>query len=181
MKKIEYNQGVFVINDFLTKQECEDYILLSEQRGYEEATVTTSNGPRMLKGVRDNDRVLYNDVEMAEKLWEKIKSFVPKVIEGKEAYGLNELFRFYRYENQQRFNRHRDGAYSRGVGDQSHLTLLFYLNDDFEGGETAFDEFEIKPKQGSALVFEHFYHHKGCAVEKGVKYVLRTDVMYKRK
>ncbi len=153
---------------------------MSEQRGYEEATVTTSKGPRMLKSVRDNDRVLYKDEVMAEKLWQRIEQFIPTIIKGKTAYGLNELFRFYRYQNQQRFNWHKDGAYYRTMGDQSYLTLLFYLNDDFEGGDTAFNSFKVYPKQGSALVFEHFHRHKGSAVEKGVKYVLRTDVMYKR-
>jgi hypothetical protein len=29
-----------------------------------------------------------------------------------------------------------------------------------------------------ALLFQHEVLHEGCAVESGVKYVLRTDVMY---
>ena len=181
MKKIKYNQGVFVIENCLTKQECDDLILFSEQRGYEEATVTTSSGPQMIKGIRDNDRVMYLHVVMAEKLWQKVKTFIPE-IEHKKAYGLNELFRFYRYENGQRFNWHKDGAFMRDayLRDQSHLTLLFYLNGDFEGGETSFEKFDVVPKQGDALVFKHELRHKGCAVTKGIKYVLRTDVMYKK-
>ena len=179
MKKVMYQKDVFVVENVLTKQECEDYILFSEQRGYEEATVTTLSGPKMMKNVRDNDRVLYKDDELAEVLWQKIKLFIPEVMDGKSAYGLNELFRFYRYENQQRFNRHRDGSYCRAEGDQSYLTLLFYLNADFEGGTTTFDDFEVVPSLGSALVFEHHLHHKGNSVTKGIKYVLRTDVMYK--
>lgn len=180
MKKTKYQKGVFVIENCLTKQECDDLILFSEQRGYEEATVTTSSGPQMIKGVRDNDRVMYMDVEMAQRLWQKVKEFIPTEFDRKKAYGLNELFRFYRYENGQRFNWHKDGAFYRDMGDQSYLTLLFYLNGDFEGGETSFEGFDVVPKQGDALIFKHELRHKGCSVSKGIKYVLRTDVMYKK-
>ena len=57
---------------------------------------------------------------------------------------------------------------------------MIYLNDDFAGGETNFGETCIKPETGMALVFEHDLLHEGCAVMKGRKYVLRSDVMYGR-
>ena len=36
----------------------------------------------------------------------------------------------------------------------------------------------VRPVTGMALVFAHHQLHEGCVVEKGTKYVMRTDVMY---
>ena len=57
---------------------------------------------------------------------------------------------------------------------------MVYLNDGFSGGETAFEDVVIEPVKGMALFFIHQILHKGQPVTKGRKYVLRTDVMYKR-
>jgi prolyl 4-hydroxylase len=58
-----------------------------------------------------------------------------------------------------------------------------YLNDGFEGGETAFHEgvhfLRVTPERGKALVFYHRQIHEGMPVLRGRKYVLRTDVMYR--
>jgi hypothetical protein len=57
---------------------------------------------------------------------------------------------------------------------------MMYLNDNFEGGETTFRELKIRPRQGMALLFLHNLYHEGTQVTRGVKYVLRTDVMYRK-
>jgi hypothetical protein len=58
------------------------------------------------------------------------------------------------------------------------ISVVGYLNDDFEGGETAFDrqELQIRPKQGAVLVFPSFftYPHQALAVTSGRKYVFTT-------
>jgi hypothetical protein len=59
------------------------------------------------------------------------------------------------------------------------MIFMIYLNDDFEGGETTFPEFLIRPEQGMALIFNHDVYHSGREVTRGTKYVLRTDVMYR--
>ena len=56
---------------------------------------------------------------------------------------------------------------------------MIYLNDDFEGGETTFEQFTVQPKKGTALIFHHPIKHAGEQIRSGVKYALRTDVMYK--
>jgi len=47
----------------------------------------------------------------------------------------------------------------------------------FERGR---DSMEVVPRTGMALVFYHKMLHEGAVVLKGRKYVLRTDVMYRR-
>ena len=58
---------------------------------------------------------------------------------------------------------------------------MIYLNEDMIGGETKFNHHSIKPATGKALIFKHELVHEGSKVIKGIKYVLRTDVMYRRK
>ena len=55
---------------------------------------------------------------------------------------------------------------------------MIYLNEDFEGGFTDFSSFRVYPVEGMALCFQHQMSHEGATVTRGLKYVLRTDVMY---
>ena len=76
---------------------------------------------------------------------------------------------------------HCDGVFVRSREEQSLFTAMVYLNDGFEGGTTDFDRGpQIIPRRGMALLFEHTQLHQGAAVTRGRKYVLRTDVMYRR-
>jgi len=62
---------------------------------------------------------------------------------------------------------------------KSRLTFMVYLNDDFTGGETKFDDAFIQPKARTALLFVHEQKHESLNIETGRKYVLRSDVFYK--
>jgi prolyl 4-hydroxylase len=181
MKKITYQEDVFVIEDFLTHEECNGLITIAEQIGFEEAKVQVGAGAQaMLKGVRNNERILYKNQELAQQLWEQAKPYMPFNMGKYEACGLNELFRFYKYNPGQRFKMHRDGSYERNETECSFYTFLLYLNDGFEGGETAFENgCTVNPKKGSLLVFHHPLRHEGKILISGIKYALRTDVMYK--
>jgi prolyl 4-hydroxylase len=182
---------IFVIHDFLTPQECQGFINQSEQAGYEEATITTGAGFVMRKDIRNNTRLIIDDTDMATRLFARVRPYLPACIGEWELKGLNERFRFYRYDVGETFRPHYDGSFVRSSTEESLLTLLFYLNDDFVGGETKFYEDNVdsgtrrertvvQPVQGQALVFWHRQLHEGATVESGRKYVLRTDVMYER-
>ena len=56
---------------------------------------------------------------------------------------------------------------------------MIYLNDNYEGGETTFTSLKIEPKQGTALLFFNDLEHEGSSVKQGIKYVLRTDIMFR--
>ena len=181
------NDYIFTVENFMSAQECQKYIEISEDTGFEEALVNTAAGSVRAAGVRNNDRVMFKNQEIADWLWERAEDFVPNEVDGRRAIGINEMIRFYRYDANQQFNWHQDFAYERDNGEKSFYTLLIYLSGDFEGGETsfddsyseeAFDEFKVIPSTGMALFFEHAIHHKGEPVLSGRKYVLRSDVMY---
>jgi len=179
MKRIDLEENVYLLEDFFNSGECDDLILWSEQRGYEEAKVQVYGKETMMKGVRNNSRITYVDFDLAARIWERFEPFAVKEFGNSTAIGLNEMFRFYRYEPGQYFKKHIDGSYVRGIGEASCFTFMIYLNDDFEGGETTFENHTIKPKKGTALIFHHPIKHAGEAILSGVKYALRTDVMYK--
>ena len=170
------------VPSFFSKEECEDHINSSEDKGYGEALVRTrGKGEAVDKEVRDNDRVILDSPELAAELYERVKEHLPQNIDGWVPNGLNERFRYYRYKDGQRFKPHMDGAHKRSETEVSFLTLLIYLNDNYEGGSTPLIGINeiIYPKEGMMLLFDHKILHAGTSVTEGVKYVIRTDVMYK--
>ncbi|MDF1660429.1 MAG: 2OG-Fe(II) oxygenase [Planctomycetota bacterium] len=171
------DENVFVVSDFFSPEECQAYIELSEGMGYGDAPITTSMGFIMRPDIRNNTRVILDDKERANVLWERAKEYLPKV-DSLKPIGVNERFRFYRYDPGEKFYWHRDGYYARDNGERSYYTFMIYLNDGYEGGETSFTFGKIPPKQGMALFFLHPLLHQGDEVSEGRKYVLRTDVMY---
>lgn len=85
------------------------------------------------------------------------------------------------------------------------LTLLVYLNgrEDFQEGKTVFwtkyadgevqghcrflretkftdADLEITPARGKALINDHVVQHEGQAPEKGIKYIVRTDILHEK-
>ena len=179
MRKIDLHPQIFLIEDFLTGQECEDYIRMSEDAAFEEAKISMNGQQLMSKGVRNNDRVMILNKDLADHLFTRAKGYLPQSHEDKKICDFNEMFRVYKYSPGQRFKMHRDGSYIRNENEKSLYTFLMYLNDDFEGGETEFENlFTVTPKKGTALIFYHPLKHEGKIVINGAKYVLRTDVMY---
>lgn len=172
-----------IVEGFFTPEECKGFIDFSEKQGYEESLIRTREGEVMNKEIRDNDRVIWDNPQIAEQIWGMVKDMLPADIDGYEPLGLNERFRFYRYKDGQQFKPHVDGSFRRSETETSKITLLIYLNEDFEGGNTTLvlEGEEIEPKEGMLFLFEHRIMHCGRPVTEGTKYVLRTDVMYKLK
>lgn len=181
MKTTELRKDIYLIDNFWSPQRCDDLITKTEQIGYQPATIQTDNGPRLVDFIRNNNRVVYKDMDLANLLWAELKPYSPQEIGESIAIGLNELFRFYKYEAGQQFKKHRDQSYIRNSKEASYFTFMIYLNDNFKGGDTTFGDLTITPKKGSALIFYHYLEHEGSEVLDGIKYVLRTDIMFQLK
>jgi hypothetical protein len=143
MKVITHSSNILTIENFWSKNECEQYIKLSESLGYEAATVQTENGHKVVEHIRNNYRVLFENVQLAEDLWSKLIPFAPSEIGNSKAVGLNELFRFYKYGIGEEFKKHRDQSFIRNEVEASYFTFMIYLNETFEGGETEFKNITI--------------------------------------
>jgi len=110
---------------------------------------------------------------------------------------INERMRFLRYGPGNYFKSHCDGTYETPSRDQrSFYTLHLYLNDsvasggDVKGGATTFHydvdisesrRVVVDPKMGRVLIFQHAHlMHCGDEVLQGIKYTMRSDLMYER-
>jgi hypothetical protein len=116
--------------------------------------------------------------------------------------GLNECLRFCKYNPGDFFRKHCDACFVRSEDEQSWFTTMFYLNGNFEGGATNFlaidgpssayedqlnaaqkDEImaSVAPETGLCLLFfQPGLLHEGEDLHKGLKYILRTDMMFQR-
>jgi hypothetical protein len=178
---------VLVIHNFLSGEECAALIRRSEDLVYEPGRVADV----VIEQVRNNERVLVDDVSLASDLFHRAEPLLPAVIEGLGLAGFNERWRFYRYGPGQTFKPHRDGSYMRMKSwEESQMTFMIYLNGGMTGGETRFfagmeqafrqqPYLSVQPREGMALAFLHAIWHEGAVMHSGQKYVLRTDVMYK--
>ena len=183
------DHGIFTIADVFTPAECSDSIERSESIGFDAASVRTERGPKIMTNIRNNDRVNITDPELAVLMWNRVVDLLPE-IDGQHPVSVDSRLRFYRYLPGQQFRRHKDGHATDDLGNDSQLSYLIYLNDDFEGGATAFRDYVgsgndrrkiehvINPTTGSALLFRHALWHEGVLVQSGRKYVLRSDVFY---
>jgi len=82
---------------------------------------------------------------------------------------------------------------------ETRFSVVIFLSDDFDGGETRFYEekakqarrgkgrgrkfdnrlrFAVRPPVGSAVVFDHLLLHEGAEVTRGTKYAVRSDLIY---
>lgn len=181
---MEIAEGIWVVENFFTAEECKEWIELAEDVGFGEAPISVSRGKEEVrKDIRNNSRAMVDDDERTFLLWQKAKPHVPQMLYGRVAVGLNERLRFYRYDNSQKFSWHHDGSFMRESGERSFLTFMIYLNEGYSGGETLFNnsqETVIKPKTGMLLLFKHEILHEGSEIKSGRKYVLRSDVMFSK-
>ena len=181
MKTNPLGAGVFTIDGFLSPDECSALIARSEGLGYSEAAIRTEDGERLYKDARNNDRIIFDDRVLAADLYRRATPLLPATLDGWTLSGFNERWRFYRYDRQQQFTWHQDGTVRLPSGEESALTFMIYLNEGFAGGSTDFGWESVEPVCGRALVFPHRLRHQGAVVKEGLKYVLRTDVMYAMK
>lgn len=203
-REVEHVPGAFQLTGVLTVAECERLIILTESLGYvPDAAVS------LPRSVRHNDSLAWvvND-ETTDLIWGRCGAFVNRnnhLFYGSKALGLNNRFRFYRYGEGDYFSPHTDGAWpgSRVVNRHlvhnafddrwSQLTLLLFLNDDFEGGSTEFQvrrqsdnamkTVAVRTPRGGVLCFPHGTHpmhclHSSRPVTTGVKYIIRSDVLF---
>jgi hypothetical protein len=174
---------IWTVDDALSPSDCDAYIHKLRSARPEVAPIVGTDGrPVIDLETRSNTRVMWDDEVEANALLARVALSVPEQLSSCRRVGANPRLRLYRYEPGQRHGVHWDTVVELEGGVHSLLTLVFYLNDDFEGGATDFPELGqvIAPKRGRALLFQHRILHEATAVTAGEKLVLRTDVLYQR-
>lgn len=171
---------LWTIDDALTPSECDAHIARLRDGSPEVAPIAGGRGSGVDLAVRNNTRVMWDDVAGARSLLARVAARLPRQLSGQHLIGANPRLRVYRYGPGERHGAHWDTVVPFVGGAQSLCTLVFYLNEGFEGGETEFPELgqTITPRRGSALVFQHRILHIASEVRRGEKFVLRTDLVY---
>jgi hypothetical protein len=92
-----------------------------------------------------------------------------------------EAFNFIKYVPGHHFMEHHDHGFSYNCT----VSLVGYLNDDYEGGELYFrlQDLNIKPRAGDLYIFPstYMYPHQAKVVKSGTKYSLVTMLDYSAK
>jgi prolyl 4-hydroxylase len=171
---------VWTVDDALPAPERDAYVRRMREGDAELAPIVGKEGPEVDLAVRNNTRVMWDDAAEANALLGRVEAAVPRVLSGLRLAGANPRLRLYRYGPGERHGAHWDTVVELEGGVRSLVTLVFYLNDGFEGGETDFPELDrrIAPRAGRALLFQHRILHEATAVRAGEKLVLRTDILY---
>ena len=194
--------GSFQLFNVLTDHECDQFVHITNQLGYHlDAPVSLPHS------IRHNTNLNWIvDESIDGPIWSRCSGLIPEQVMGHSALGLNARFRFYRYAGGDYFKPHTDGAWpgSRVIdntlvhdayGDRSsQMSMLLFLSDGYSGGRTLFyvpstehpnetDVIAIATPKAAALCFPHGFHplhclHAGEPVSDGVKYIIRTDVLF---
>jgi prolyl 4-hydroxylase len=182
---------VWTVPDLFAAEECAGIIASVAGAEWLAATVNRASGREVDARLRDNTVAVVRDAGLADELFRRTRPHVPARMDAElggegratmEVAGVFLPLRVYRYEPGQHFGLHEDQSYFGPDGEVSLLTLIVYLNEGFEGGETEFPEQQrtVVPKTGTALLFQHRVLHAGNRVTQGTKLLLRSDVLYRR-
>jgi len=218
---------ICTISNILTNENCLKLIKLCETKGWNKSSVSGGgHGRTGREDPRTNSFCVLIDDDLAIILWNKVKNYLepnltylgPNVYfngttqgsEWKPSFIYNKM-RIYKYNPGEAFPEHIDYKVKRTIRkngeeyvQQSFLSLLIYLNDDFEGGQTGYwpdhngihcrflrdvekqctkkdHQVLISPQTGKCVIQDQNILHEGLPTTKGVKYLLRTDIIHERK
>jgi len=150
--------------NLLTKEECRQLIDIATKKGLDSSPVWKNEGDGGSyadTASRSSQQVWFGDEEDA------LVKKVSKISQRLTGFSLDkhEKLQVAHYQKEGKFNEHFDAcingkdsanckAMNHNAG-QRRTTLIIYLNDDFEGGETEFVTTgqKIKPETGKGLLF----------------------------
>ena len=164
--------GIWIIKGLLSETDCLNEIKKIESIGFNKA--------RQYEKGRQNKEAFNSDNIILKILQSRFdNTFLVDTNRKIKVKELSKPLEFYKYEQGDFIKRHSDAGRVMSLGKMSSLTLVLYLNDNYIGGETFFEEknIKIKPKIGSGLLFQREIEHESLIIEYGIKYVLRADCL----
>lgn len=125
-----------------------------------------------LKG-HENSRKIHNQIAaLIDECVGKYSTFFDT------GFGSHENYSLLKYEGSK--GDHYDAHYDGGATNNRWISVIIYLNEDYEGGELEFIHFgvKIKPKSGSIIIFpsNYAYSHIAHTVKSGTKYAIVTFI-----
>ena len=176
---------IVMLGNVLSNEECDELIRLSKDKMKRSKIGTT----REVNELRTSSSMFIEESEneMVARVEKRISSIMNIPIEHGEG------IQILQYTPGQEYKAHYDffSSTSKVANNNRISTLVMYLNDVEQGGETFFPKlnFSVTPKKGMAVYFEYFYNdqnlneltlHGGAPVITGEKWVA-TQWMRKQK
>lgn len=221
---------LFTIKGALKTDECNLLVEKANAKGWKKSPPTGGGHGKNSKEIpRTSSLCVLYDTELAKRLWDIIRPYLPPDLTylnhkdnpylHREHQGAEwspvfvyDKMRLYQYFPGDAFPEHHDYKIRRRIVtedsefiEQSFTSLLIYLNDGFEDGQTGYwpDEIGlhcrfkkdvddqssnrkmhqvlITPETGKLVLQYQDMMHEGISPKKGVKYILRTDVIYRQR
>ena len=192
------NDIIWTIDSFFSKDDCDEIISKSlkfEQKESRKRLISFDSHGILLNGIQKKMKPIVQTMETIG----MVSPYGFYKGDWKCNGNVNQCLRINKYDIDDFFDWHRDSQFTQSKFIRSNYTILVYLNDNFEGGSTSFKipceeilhngltieeelknkfiDFEIKPKTGTAIIFDQRLLHKGNLLLSGTKYVFRTDLL----
>lgn len=183
IEEVLYTEPKLILyHDLLTSDECDQ--ILNQDLEFAKATTFDheSKSPVLIKG-RSNSSCY--DIKAYDKFVKnRIVSAISHIFPGLQTENFEPL-QIQQYNPGEEYGDHHDYfnfSHVHNTDNDRIGTVVIYLNDDFEGGETNFPKmnFKVKAKKGMGVLFDYQYHfdindktlHAGCPIIKGTKSVI---------
>lgn len=182
--------GIYLIENFLSHGECQDMIKYIDNKKWEfEKNEFIGDKQWLIDGNVKRGYAINNffeDEKVRKFIEDKIKKRFPDFLLTYsrrgifyQYSGIGERMSMAYYKNG-KVNQHKDKSYYRD-GKRGLLSLLIYLNDNYQGGDTIFypnnEKITVKPKTGMACIFDMDILHE-CMLVDGEKYALNLKLSY---
>jgi len=196
--------SIWVIRNFMEATECSAWIrwMESDQETWQ---YLKQKGTRYM-AARECHRTHRQDAVTANTIFQRLTESCPDAatnqlyVPGCKLTGCNPNLRLYKYEKGMSFGQHIDESNTVADGHVTKMTVLIYLS-SCGGGATRFlgghltagpffvtgtnapAEIAFAPAPGAMLLHVHgddCLVHEADPVTSGIKYVLRTDLVYTR-
>ena len=150
---------LYVVNDFLSNGECDAFIEASKGKLKPSTVISPGKHIQHESRTSENCWIEHDANEIVHEVSKRFSILVQMPIRNAEQYQLvyykkgteyKPHFDSFDYETD-------DGKTNWEPGGQRMITVIAYLNDVEEGGETGFPELgiDIPPKKGDAVVFHN--------------------------
>tara|TARA_R110000765_G_scaffold282120_1_gene379308 strand:- start:208 stop:780 length:573 start_codon:yes stop_codon:yes gene_type:complete len=179
MELVLKTNWLYVMDNVLTDEECDELINESDVNMKKSGVVGEK---------REGYRTSFNTFISNDKELNSIKelNLITQTLTDTELE-THESLCIVRYKEGQEYKAHHDYFHKETMSEELNrggdrtFSLLFFLNDDFEGGGTLFTKMnlEIRPKKGRLILWKNYLdgeqnimtEHAGMPVTKGKKYV----------
>jgi hypothetical protein len=179
MEKVNIDENIIIIKNFISKEECDLIIKSAESCSQSDWDIYT-NSKRDSRN-EWSDRIL--DFKKAKNFDDSTKKIIDEIflklqfllnIHYKFNYQYSEMFAIYRTKINQRMKVH----YDQGGDSKVKYGAVLYLNDDYEGGEIYYPNvnIKIKPQCGDLVIHptDLKYSHGVKTVKNGIRYCTTT-------